>query len=71
MIEVLENATIVYIDGVKERYDAIHMTAKRAITGRIFKIDGTEEFKECGFISRQNIKQIYNGSKRKIQRMKS
>lgn len=71
MIEVLENPTIVYIDGVKERYDAIHMTAKRAIIGRIFKIGGIEEFKECGFISRQNIKQIYNGSKRKIIRMKS
>jgi hypothetical protein len=71
MIEVMENVTIVYIDGVKERYDAIHMTAKKVITGRIFKIDGMEEFKECGFISRQNIKQIYNGSKRKIQRMES
>jgi len=71
MIEIFENATIVYIDGVKERFDAIRMTAKRVITGRIFKIDGAEEFKECGFISRQNIKQIYNGSKRKIQRMKS
>ena len=71
MIEVLENATIVYIDGVKERYDAIYMTTKRAITGRIFKIDGAEKFKECGFISRQNIKQIYDGSKRKIQIIKS
>lgn len=71
MIEVMENVTIVYIDGVKERYDAIYKTAKKVITGRIFKIDGMEEFKECGFISLQNIKQIYNGSKRKIQRMKS
>jgi hypothetical protein len=71
MIEVLENATIVYTDGVKERYDAIHMTEKMAIIGRIFKINGTELFKECGFISRQNIKQIYNGSKRKIQNMRS
>lgn len=67
MVEVLENATIVYIDGVKERFDAICLTANRIITGRIFKIDGTEEFKECGFISRQNIKQIYNGSKRKCK----
>ncbi len=71
MIEVMENVTIVYIDGIKERYDAIQMTAKKVITGRIFKIDVIEEFKECGFISRQNIKQIYNGSKRKILWMKS
>jgi len=42
MIEILENATIVYTDGVKERFDAIYMTEKMAITGRIFKINGTE-----------------------------
>lgn len=71
MIEILKNATIVYIDGVKERFDAIRMADKRVITGRIFKSNGTEEFRECGFISRQNIKQIYNGNKIKIQRMKA
>ena len=69
MIEILKNATIVYIDGVKERFDAICMTDKRVITGRILKTNGTEEFKEHGFISRQNIKQIYNGTKIKIQRI--
>ena len=60
MIEVLENATIVYTDGVKEQFEAVYLTDKRVITGRIFKSNGTEEFKECGFISKQNIIQIYN-----------
>ena len=71
MIEIMKNATIVYIDGVIERFDAILMTDKKVITGRIFKIDGREEFKECGFIARQNIKQIYNGNRRRIQRTMS
>lgn len=71
MIEIFKNATIVYTDGVKERFDAIYMTEKMAIIGRIFKINGTELFKECKFILRQDIKQIYDGSKRKIQNMKS
>ena len=71
MIEVLENATIVYTDGVKEQFEAVYLTDKRVITGRIFKSNGTEEFKECGFISKQNIIQIYNGSKRKLKYMRS
>ena len=66
MVEILENATVVYVDGIKERFDAICVTGNRIITGRIFKRGKTEEFKECGFISRQNIKHIYNGSKRNI-----
>ena len=69
MIEILKNATIVYIDGVKERFDAIRMTDKMVITGRILKTNGTVEFKEYGFISRQNVKQIYNGTKLKLQKM--
>ena len=71
MIEVMENATIVYTDGVKERFEAVYLTDKRVITGRIYKSNGSEEFKEYGFISRQNIKQIYNGSKRKVKNMRS
>ncbi len=71
MIEIMINATIVYTDGIKEQFDAICLTAKRVITGRIHKADGTEEFKECGFISRQNVKHIYNGTKRKMQKMET
>jgi len=71
MIEIMVNATIVYVDGIKERFDAIRLTANRVITGRIFKINGTEEFEEYGFISRNNIKQIYNGSKKKLYNNKT
>jgi hypothetical protein len=71
MIDVLVNVTIVYVDGVKERFDALRLTSKRVITGRIIKSNGTEEFKECGFISKQNIKQIYNGTKRKMEMMET
>ena len=69
MIEILKNATIVYIDGVKERFDAIRMTKKMVITGHILQSNGSVEFKEYGFISRKNIKTIYNGNKIKIQSM--
>ena len=71
MVEILENATIVYKDGVKEQFEAICLTDKKVITGRIFKEGKKEEFVDYGFISRRNIKHIYNGSKRKIKRMRS
>jgi len=71
MIEILENATIVYNDGVKEQFEAICLTDKKVITGRIFKDGGKEEFVDYGFISRRNIRHIYNGSKRKIKRIRS
>ena len=67
MFEILKNATIVYIDGVKERFDAIRMTDKLVITGHILKSNGSSEFKEFGFISRSNKKEIYNGQKIKVQ----
>jgi hypothetical protein len=68
MIEVLLNATIVYNDGVKERYDAIYLTKKMIVTGRIFTNGDKEKFQKFGFIPRFNIKDIYNGSKKKIQK---
>jgi hypothetical protein len=71
MEEILVNATIVYIDGIKERFDAIYLTDKRVITGRVSERNGAEVFEEYGFISRQNIKQIYNGCTRKMQRLTS
>lgn len=70
MIEILENVTVVYIDGVKERFDAIHLTENRAITGRIFTAEGKERFMQNGFISRRNIKKIYNGTRRKVEKIK-
>ena len=71
MIEVMENATIVYTDGVIERFEAIYLTKKRVYTGRIYKSNGQEEFKEYGFISRNNVKHIYNGAKRKVKNLRS
>ncbi|KYK28805.1 hypothetical protein AYK20_06540 [Thermoplasmatales archaeon SG8-52-1] len=71
MIEVMENATIVYTDGVKERFEAVYLTDKRVITGRIYNSNGNAEFKEYGFISRSNVKHIYNGSKRKVRNLRS
>jgi len=74
MIEILENATIVYTDGVKEHFDAIQITESKVLTGRIFKKEKTKIFEKYGFILKENIKQIYNGTKVKIpsiRRLKS
>ena len=69
LIEILKNATIIYNDGVKERYDAIQVTDRKIVTGRVLKVGKTEKFGAYGFISRKNIKQIYDGSKKKIAKM--
>ena len=61
MTEILVNATVDYIDGIEEYFEAIQVTDKGVIVGRTF--DGKIVF--CGFISKKNIKQIKNGSKRK------
>lgn len=66
MIEILQNATVIYTDGVREQFDAMRLTDKWVIIGRV--IDG--EFVDYGFISRQNIKEINEGTKRKIHKMK-
>lgn len=66
-IEIMENATVVYTDNVKEIFEAIRMIDKGVIIGRI--IDG--EFLDCGFISKGNIKKIKDGVKKKIPRMKA
>jgi hypothetical protein len=70
MVEILENATVVYIDGVKERFDAIQLTEDKAITGRLFITNGKEKFMQNGFISRRNIKKIYNGTRRNVEKIK-
>ena len=66
MIEILQNATVIYTDGVREQFDAMRLTDKWVIIGRI--IDG--EFVDYGVISRQNIKEINECTKRKIHKMK-
>ena len=62
-IEILENVTIVYEDGINEQFDAVRVTTKGVVFGRILD---NGEYVECGFISQHNIKHIRNGTKRKI-----
>jgi hypothetical protein len=71
MIEILEHATIVYTDGAQEQYDALRITEKGVMIGRISTWNaGLEEFVDYGFIPKHNIADITNASKRTIRRMK-
>ncbi len=62
MIEIIENATVIYTDGVAEQFEVIRVIDKGAIIGRI--ID--DKFLDCGFISKSNIKEIRCGKKREL-----
>jgi hypothetical protein len=53
-----KNVTIVYDDGIEERFQAIKIIEKGVIIGRIFKENGVEEFFECGYIPKRNIRTI-------------
>ena len=50
--EIIYNAKIIYTDNVKESFEALRVTEKGVIIGRI--IEG--EFLGCGFISKNVIK---------------
>ncbi|UCB59190.1 MAG: hypothetical protein JSV67_02535 [Thermoplasmatales archaeon] len=63
MNNIIKDATVIYTDGVKEYFDAIRITDKGILIGKI--IDG--EFVDYGFIPKQSIKQIHNGKERKIE----
>ncbi len=65
MMKILENATIFYNDGIKEKFDAVRKTEKGAVIIRILDVDGKKEFIECGYISNDNIKRI-TGNKKEI-----
>ncbi len=67
VIEIIQNATIIYRDDVKEQFEALRVTDRGVIIGRM--IDN--EFIDCGFISKSNIKEIKDGVKKKIPTMKS
>jgi hypothetical protein len=54
--EIMKNATINYIDGVSEKFEAIRIIDKGVIIGRILD----KKFLICGFISKRNIKEIIN-----------
>ena len=58
----MSNTTVIYIDGVKEQFEALRLTEKGVIIGRI--LEG--KFVDCGFISKRIIKKIENGGKRKV-----
>ena len=62
MIEIIENTTVIYTDGVGEQFEAIRVIDKGVIIGRV--ID--DEFLDCGFISKSNIKEIRCGKKREL-----
>ena len=58
----MSNTTVIYIDGIQEQFEAVRLTEKGVIIGRI--LEG--KFVDCGFISKGNISQIKNGGKRKV-----
>ena len=63
----MHNATVIYTDNVTETFEAIRLIDKGVIIGRI--IYG--EFLDCGFISKNSIKDVKNVFKKKIPRMKA
>ena len=62
MTDIITNATVVYTDGVREQFEAVRMTDKGVIIGRI--IDG--EIVEYGYISKNSIKEIRNNGGKKV-----
>jgi hypothetical protein len=59
MKEIIENATILQKNGVKQIYDAIHITKKGIYTGRaITTAEEGEVFEDHGFIPRDQIEKI-------------
>ena len=67
MIEIIQNATVIYSDGVKGKFEALRVIDKGVIIGRIFD----NEFVDCGFISKGNIKKIKDGVKKQIPVVKA
>jgi hypothetical protein len=71
LIEVIENVAVIYQRGreKKEVFDAIYLNGDGIYTGYILKKAGNnffEEFIECGFIPKHNIKNIEGSVKRKV-----
>ncbi len=78
MIEILENATIIYDDGDREIFEAILLTDNGVIFGWILKIEKTDNcksissidcheiFMEGGGIPKDNIKHIEGGIKKTV-----
>ena len=60
VIEIMQNATVIYTDNIQESFEALRVIDKGVIIGRI--IDG--ELVEYGYISKNSIKEIRKGKKR-------
>jgi hypothetical protein len=58
MKNINKDATVIFTDGTKEHFDAIRITDKGVLIGKI--IDG--KFEAYGFIPKHNIKEINDGS---------
>ncbi len=84
MIEILENATIIYDDGNRAIFEAIFLTAEgEIIFGQILKVEKTDLcksissidcrdiFRECGGIPKDNVKRIEGGTRRTVYKKKS
>ena len=52
MIEVVKDAIVIYNDGDKKLFDAIHITDKGVFTGHTLKIGKTESCTVIGFLGR-------------------
>ena len=63
MIEILENAIVIFKDAVKRIVDTIQITDEGVVTGFILN---REVFVEGGFIPKRNIKHIEGGTKRLV-----
>lgn len=78
-IEIIKDAMVIYWDGEKELFDAIRITDKGVVIGRILKVDKKERvcvnchemFVESGFVPTDNIIRIEGGTRRKIYKQKS
>ena len=55
--EILQNVTVIYSDNVKEHYEAVTVTDKGIIFGRLKE----DEFIPFGFISNNSFKKINKG----------
>ena len=68
IIDILEMAQIIYIDGKMDIFKAIYKANEGVYTGRIIN---QNEFVNGGFIPKQIIKRINGGTERKIRKKKN
>lgn len=74
-IEILENAIVIYMDGSRKLFDAIHITNRGVIIGYILRLDNIEKcmgstccevFVESGGIPKNNVKYIEGGVRKVV-----